>query len=531
MIKHIPFLLACSCFFFSSMAIAVGVNVSENQITLSLTSEPPNLDSSLSQDTTSGFVLGLVNEGLVNMNRHSQAEAGVAERWEVNGKEATFWLRKDARWSNGERITAHDFVYAWRRLVDPLTAASGSAFFAYILEYAEEIMAGTRPVTDLGVSAVDDWTLRVKLSRPAPYVLQVFSGTGYMPLNRQFVEAQGDRYGAEAQHILYNGPFKMDSWIHNSKIEMSRNPHYWGRQEIPLAGIQIGYITSDTRSLLNLYKNKELAELRLDENVLNDAANSGQRIRKAPTNCLAWVIMNMSADRPLQNKTLREAVRLAFDRDTYVNNIVGLPGTVKIDSPFTQRIRGINTTFQKEYPAAEITYDINAARQKLEAAKREMGVTDIPPLILLANETRQIEAEYIQSQLKSALGLTIRIDKQTFKQAIAKMQRSDFDMARAGFCGGSITDPVFFAGIFQSDSSFNRGGFNNAEYDQLLHTTHYTEDPQQRMDAFGKMQQLIFDEIPVIPTHQSAWVYIQDQRVKSLRRFPVVNYSKGYIAP
>lgn len=518
-------------FLFSAGCIAAGVDVPGNSVTLSLTSEPPNLDSSLSEDTTSSFILGLTNEGLVRIDPRGGIAPGVAQHWLVEDMQVTFWLRKDARWSDGRPVTAQDFVYSWRRLVDPKTAAAGSTFFAYVLENAEAILAGRKPVESLGVEAMDDYTLRVRLSRPVPYILTVLSGTAYMPLRRDFVEAQQGRYGADAGNLLSNGPFKLDAWRHNASMVLTQNKYYWDSADIKLDRIDIGYITADTRSLFNLYKSGELAALRLDENVLKDATQAGTRIRKAPTNCLAWLILNMRAGHPTGNLKLRQAIRAAFDRDQYVNKIVGLPGVRKIDSVFTRRIKGVKGSFQAEYPAREIEFDISRARELMGQALSEMGLASLPPLVLLANETRQIEAEFIQSQLMSALGIEIRVDKQTFKQAIAKMQRGDFDIARAGFCGGALRDPVFFAGIFNTGKPFNNGGYSDPKYDRLLDITHHTADAETRMHAFGQMQELLYEDVPIIPTHELAWIYVQDDRVKGFMRYPAVNFSRGFITP
>ena len=220
---------------------------------------------------------------------------------------------------------------------------------------------------------------------------------------------------------------------------------------------------------------------------------------------------------------------MAFDRDSYVNNVVGLPGTRKIESVFTRRIQGVTSNFQRGHPAPVIKFDIKKARQLVAEAKTEMGVDEIPPVILLANETRQIEAAFIQAQLGTALGLEIRVDKQTFKQAIAKMRAHDFDIARAGFCSGAIRHPVFFAGVFVTNGPFNGGVYANPEYDRLMNVTHSTADQTIRMAAFGKMQQLLYEDVPIIPSHESSYVYLQDDAVRGLVRYPANNFSRGYI--
>jgi len=500
--------------------VASGIDLESASITLALTSEPPNLDSSKSTDTVSSLILRMTHERLVEMDRRGKIIPGVAERWSRDGLEVTFWLRKEAQWADGVPLTAHDFVYAMQRLVDPVTAASGSTFFAYIIENALEILSGNLPPEKLGVRAVGDHVLKIKLSMPAPYYLSVFSSVNFGPLRQDFVESQKGRYAADAKNSLANGPYLIDSWTHASSLKLKKNPRYWNTEKVGLNEINFGYITSDTRSLLNLYKSKELASLRLSEEILKDALEYGLRVQKAPTNCLSWII-----DRVTSNLKIRQAIRFAIDRDAYTNVIVGLPGTRKIDTVFTRRMQGVNGSFQKEYPAPEIGYDLSRARQLIAEAKQELGVDKLPPLIMLINETRQIEAEFVQSQLINALGIELRIDKQTFKQSLVKMRGGDFDIARAGFCGGAMRDPVFFAGIFQSQSSFNDMNFNNPEYDSLMALTHGTDDQIIRMRAFDRMQHILFTEIPIIPTIESSWVYIQDPQLKGLNRYPVTDFS------
>ena len=526
---RLPLLFSITILMVSSLATAAGIDRDRNAITISLQSEPPNLDSSLSQDTTSGSILVLIQEGLVRSGERGEILPAVAASWEASDLEITFHLREDGFWQDGVPVVAEDFAYAWRRLVDPTTGASGSAFFAYVLNNAEEIMRGELPPEALGVEALDDRTLKVTLSRPVPYLLNVLAGTSYYPLRQDFVEAQQGRYGADAANLLANGPYTLESWVHNSSITLKRNPRYWLSEEIRLDEIDVGYITSDVRSLLNVYKSHELAALRLSEEILSDAMDSGLRIRKGPTNCLAWLTLNQQPGRLTAYPAFRQAVRYALDRDRYVNTIVGLPGTRKIESIFTRRIQGVSQNFQREHPATAIEFSIEKARSLIRELKLEMGVERLPPVVLLANETRQIEAEFLQAQLSAALDIEIRVDKQTFKQAIAKMQAHDYDIARAGFCGGTLTDPVFFAGIFVTNGPYNTGLYQNPAYDELMAITHSTGDQKVRMDAFGRMQQLLYEDIPIIPTHEMAYVYLQHDAVRGLRRYPAVNFSRGYI--
>ena len=508
---------------------AQGVDTENNAITISPRTEPPNLDSSMSEDTTSGQVLRMINEGLVRVGARGKILPGVAERWEMDVMKATFHLREDARWEDGKPVTAHDFVYAMQRLVNPKTGALGSTLFAYVLDGAEEIMRGERPPEELGVRALDDVTLELTLSRPVPYLLQVLSSTPYFPLRQDFVEAQGERHAADAVNLLSNGPFKLSSWVHSASLDFEVNDEYWDRENIGLDAQHVGYITADVRALLNLFNSGDIAALNLNEEILDEAANAGIRILKKPMNCIAWVSLNMREDRLTSDRRVREAIRLAFDRDSYVNSIIGLPGVMRIDSPFSRQIQGVKGSFPREYPSPEIDYDLNRARALIDEVRSERG-GELPPLVLLANETRQVEAEFIQAQLQSGLGLEVRVDKQTFKQAIAKMRQGAFDLTRLGFCGGQIRDPIVYATVFETNSPFNDNKYSNDRYDELIAMTHDTIDPVMRMEAFAEMQALLYRDIPIIPTHSYSYVYIEDARVKGLQRYPTVDFTRGYIA-
>ena len=507
---------------------AKGVDAEAKKITLALQSEPPNLDSSVSTDTTSGQILGLTNEGLVSLGRRGEIIPGMAERWEKDGLDVTFYLR-EALWSDGKPVTAHDFEYAFKRLVNPATGGGGSTFFAYILENGEAILQGEKSVETLGAEAIDDRTLKIRLSRPAPYYLTILSGSPWRPLRQDFVEAQDGRYGADAKNLLSNGPFVMTDWVHSSSLKLKRNPNYWDSANVHLNDIDFGYITSDTRSLLNLYKSGDLAALRLNEEILKDTLNSGLRVQKAPTNCLSWIMFNMRPERPTSNKKVRQAIRYALDRDRYGNIIVGLPGTRVVSSIFTSRMQGVNGSFQDEFPGPEIEYNLQKGRALIAEAKIEMGVDKIPPIVMLINETRQIEAEFVQSQLMNGLGLDVRVDKQTFKQSLVKFRNGEFDIARSGFCGGTLLDPVFFAGIFTSNSPYNDMAFHHDRYNELMNVTHFSADQSVRMQAFDAMQHILYEEVPIIPTIESAWVYVQDRALKGMQRYPNLDFSHARI--
>jgi ABC-type oligopeptide transport system substrate-binding subunit len=223
------------------------------------------------------------------------------------------------------------------------------------------------------------------------------------------------------------------------------------------------------------------------------------RIRKAQSNCASWFLINFDPDRPTSNINFRRAISLAIDRDAFVNDIIGMPGTTRIDGVFPSGVLGQNQSFQKEFP----------------------------PLNILTNETGLLQAEFMQGQLMNALGLEVRIEAQTFKQWVVKVMAGDFDISRDGYCSGGMTDPVFWAGIFESTSSWNTFGLHNARYDELMALTHNSGNQTERMTAFSEMQKILNDDVVVIPNHKMAIVYVQDKRLKKLSRYPKLDFSRG----
>ena len=193
-----------------------------------MASEPPQLDSTRATDQVSGFVLGHVMESLLRRGPGTTLLPGVAQTWEITPTGATFRLRDNARWSDGQPVTARDFVFAWRKIVDPANA-SEYAFFLYPLKNAEAINRGELPIESLGVRAVDDRTLVVDFERPTPYFDKLVVYATYGPVRQDFYESRNGRYGADADTMLYNGPFRITTWVHGAHLRLEKNPYYWDR--------------------------------------------------------------------------------------------------------------------------------------------------------------------------------------------------------------------------------------------------------------------------------------------------------------
>ena len=205
------------------------IDFENNAITIALREEPPQLDANRATDASSNVVLAHVMEGLLGYDIDAQLVPGVAERYEIREDGATFWLREDALWSDGVPVTARDFVFSWKRVLDPETA-SQYAFILYPIKNAEAINRGEMPVATLGVRAASDRILEVEFERPTPYFDKLVAYLTYFPVREDFYNSTNGRYGADADMLLYNGAYVLTDWVHGSTMRWVKNDKYWNRE-------------------------------------------------------------------------------------------------------------------------------------------------------------------------------------------------------------------------------------------------------------------------------------------------------------
>lgn len=487
-------------------------------ITSFLRTEPPQLNSSLSTDQVSGMILGHVMEGLLRYDKNNQLAPGVAERWEIRRDGATFWLRQDARWSDGGAVTARDFVFSWRLALDPANA-SEYAFILYPVKNAEAVNKGEMPLATLGVTALDDHTLVVEFERPLAYFDKLVAFPTYFPIREDFYASTQGSFGSDARTLLFNGPFLISRWVHGASLLMKKNLNYWDHQRIKINVLDFAYITSDANASLNLFKDNKIASTSLLAENLTNALEQDWHIERFMDGSVFYIEFNHREGRPTGNLNLRKAMQYANDPAELVYKVTKLPGYLPGESLFPVWLKGVNGFFREEYPAPVATPNLEKARRYLEQAKRELGVTEIPPLVLLTgdNPISNIQSEYYQQVFRKSLGLDIKIDKQIFKQRLAKMLSGDFDMVLAGW-GPDYDDPLTFGDLLASWNLNNRGRYSNPEIDKWVRVAQTSQDPKTRMDAFGEIQQIIFDDAAHLYNYERGVTYVVNPQMQGLVR-------------
>lgn len=521
-----------------SVAATSGIDQESHSISLVSMFEPPQLDSTRTQDASSSFVLGHLMEGLLRLNEHNEIKPAIAESWEIREDGATFYLRHGATWSDGAPVTAHDFVFAWRLVADPKTA-SPYAFLIYPLKNAEAITNGELPPEALGVSAVGDYQLSVEFGSPVPYFDKLATFTTLLPIREDFYNSRNGKYGADKEDLLFNGPYVLADWIHGASYVMKKNPAYWDAARIRLDAINIAYITSDSNAMINLYRDGRVAMVGMDSGLGSDSLKmvlqAGWPIRQMRDGSVWYLEMNHRADRVTRNRNFRKALQLSIDKNEFVYRVLKTPGIIPADSIFPVWLRGSTGLFQQEYPPRRIVVDYAEARRYLEKAKAELGVQKIPPVTLLFDDTQSAlkQAQYFQSNFREQLGIEVRLDPQIFKQRIAKMQAGDFDLVMMGWVP-DYNDPLTFGDLFSSWNPNNRGRYSNPEVDRWVRVAQNSADTAERMAAFGRIQDLLIDDVALIPNYERGQSYVQDPRLKGVVRRAIgtdPDFTNAYIVP
>jgi oligopeptide transport system substrate-binding protein len=538
----LPWLFACSVLlasvtfapFLLTKAGAAAVDVGQQTITIALTQEPPSLDATQATDTVSFFVLGHINEGLVRYDRRGRIVPAVASDWVVGDHNIDFTLREDARWSDGSQLTSADFVYAWQLLMDPATAAPYASIMLPI-KNAAAISRGELPPAALGVTALSARQLRVELERPCGYCISLMAHATFFPIKQTFRETQGSRYGSEANSLLFNGPFTLSHWTHGARLTLTRNPHYWDREAITLTAINIDYITEDNRARLNLFRDGSIALASLGAETVADAASQSMRLRTFVSGGLSYLRFNVGPTRLMSEVKLRRALSLVFDSNEFVNKVIGIPGYKPSISFFPTWLPGASRSFAEEHPPLKPMRDLARAKRLVEEVKQELGGGDLPTITLLtvASPTGAKVAEYLQGLAAQHLGMSVKIDQQTFKQYLAKAAQGDFDLAISSWYP-DFNDVVTYADLLASWNGNNRGYYNNPDYDKTLDILLGSVDAQERMTAAARLQDIIREDVPVIPMAETGSAYLQHPKLRGVVRRvlgPDPDYSRAKVLP
>ncbi|MCU5324311.1 peptide ABC transporter substrate-binding protein [Bacillus thuringiensis serovar pingluonsis] len=492
------------------------LNRTENQ-------EIPTMDVSKSTDTLGSQILGNTMEGLYRLDKDNKPIPAAAESStkSEDGKKYTFKLRKDAKWSNGDPVTAKDFVYAWQRLLDKNTAAE-YAFIAFYIKNAEAINKGEKPLTDLGAKAVDDYTLEVELEKPVPYFLNLMAFPSYYPLNEKFVKEKGDKFGLEADTTLYNGPFVMASWKHEQGWQLKKNDKYWDNKTVKLEEINYS-VVKEVATKVNLYDTGSIDFTLLSGEFVDKYKSNKEEYGEYSEASTFFLRLNQKRngqDTPLKSKKLREAIALSIDKKGLANVILN-NGSKATDQLVPKGLatgpdgKDYQDTFKNG-----LKYNPKKGAAAWEEAKKELGKDQITIELLSYDDgTAKKIADYFKDQIEKNLkGVTVNTKIQPFKQKLKLESAQDYEVSFAGW-SPDYSDPMTFIDMFESKSPYNQMSYSNPKYDEMVKKAgnELLSDPKKRWETLGKAEKLFLEEdAGLIPLYQTGRAYVMKPNVKGI---------------
>jgi oligopeptide transport system substrate-binding protein len=468
--------------------------------------EPESIDPAVITGQLDGRICYALFEGLLHFDRFGKPQPGIAESWDLSsdGKIYTFHLRANARWSNGDPVTAKDFLLSWKRILLPETA-SEYAYLLYHVKNAQPFNEGTlKDFGGVGLTAIDDRTFRVELEAPVPYFLDLCSFATLLPVHLATVEKYGDDW-IKPDKLVNNGPFLLKEWRLNYRIRLQKNPLYWDASHVALETIDALPIDNSITAY-NFYASK-VADLILDKGLtppsLIPELKSRPDFHAAPFLGNYFIRFNVKR-KPLADVRVRQAFAMAIDRERIVQKITqaGEPPAYSFTPP------GTASGYQ---PPKMFGRDVQKARRLLAEAGYPDG-KGFPTVTYLYDSKKLNEdiAVEIQNMLSDALGVHIELQKQEWKVYLNSLSSLDYDFARSSWVG-DYNDPNTFIDCFLSGGGNNRTGWSSKEYDDLVAAAALEPDNAKRSQIFHQAEEILLNHgTPICPLYYYVGIQIYD---------------------
>ena len=485
----------------TAAVVPAGVQLAEKQtLVRNNGSEVQSLDPHKIEGVPESNINRDLFEGLLISDVDGKPSPGVAEKWENKDfKVWTFHLRKDAKWSDGTPVTAQDFVYSWQRLANPNTASPYASYLQYgHIVNIDDIIAGKKPITDLGVKALDDHTFEVTLSEPVPYFYKLLVHSYVSPVPRAAVEKFGEKWTQPA-NIVTNGAYKLKDWVVNERIVLERNTNYWDNAKTVINQVTYLPISSEVTDV-NRYRSGEI-----DMTYNNMPIELFQKLKKEIPNevhvdpylCTYYYEIN-NQKAPFNDVRVRTALKLALDRDIIVNKVKNqgdLPA-YSFTPPYTDGAKLVEPEWFKWSQEKR-----NEEAKKLLA---EAGYTAEKPLTfdLLYNtsDLHKKLAIAAASIWKKNLGANVKLENQEWKTFLDTRHQGNYDVSRAGWCA-DYNEPTSFLNMVLSDSSNNTVHYKSPAFDKLIADTLKVTDEAQRSELYSKAEQQLDKDSAIVPVY------------------------------
>jgi oligopeptide transport system substrate-binding protein len=496
-------------------------------LSVNLTQEPPEMNSILTTSTGSGNVLRHIMEGLVELDENDIAQPGMAESWDISDDKMTytFHLREGAKWTNGEEVTANDFVFSWNQLFTPKTGAPYAGTWAPLIQGAEELLNAKdgdveEALKNVGYKAIDDYTLEVKLTGPYDYFIDVVAFYSFLPVNEKGYKDMGgqDKYAQEADAIVTNGAFTMEEWSHEDRILLKKNPDYWRADDVKLDTVEMRMI-SDANAALNEFKAGDIDMTNVNGEQRKALLEDGQEVLGFADGG-SWYLEYNTTLPGLDNAKVRKALTLAVDAQKYVEKVV-LNDSVVANSLVPPAIgQGKFHESVGDLLNRPTNGDFSEAVKLLDEGLAEAGINKAdfkPEMIIDDTTTANTYGAYIKEQFKTVLGIELEVSPMTYNARLDRMESKDFSIVLAGW-GPDYNDPMTFLDLFVSGAGNNHTSYSNPEYDNLVAAARMEADTETRNGMLKQIEEIIAKDCPIGVIYYRTTDYVLSEGVTGVTR-------------
>ena len=480
------------------------------------------MDSTVVDDAMSFNAITAITDGLTTVDVKGNTIPGIAKSWDVsnNGLTYTFHLR-DAKWANGDDVTAQDFVYSWHRII------KNAGNYAYMLgsegasiKNADSLIDLGTTATDeqlntLGIKATDDKTVVVDLEKNVPYFVGLMSFPCYFPQNQKFVEKCGKNYATKPEYILGNGAYKMTKWIKGNKATFTKNDKYYDAKSVKTKNLEM-YLVQDPKTAAQNFDNGKVDYATINSTLV-DKYKGKDTFKAIREGYLAYLICNFKAD-TTANKNLRHALSYAINRKDLCDNILkdgSQPATGFVPAQLCKSPSGKDF---REESGKYVDYDVKKAQEYLDVAKKELGTDTITVDLLYGTDESPMDtfAEYLQGSFTKLKGLKVNMVATVKKDRIYNREASgNFQIACTRWAP-DYADPTTFLNVLASSNSNNYGKWENAQYNSLLKQAQNETDVNKRWNELLEAEKVMMDDMPNIPVVQTGTAALQAKNVKGL---------------
>ena len=503
-------------------------------------SEIPTLDPQLANSVPSNTAILHIQEPLVRMY-NGVIEPGAAESWEISpdGLTYTFHLR-DAVWSDGKAVTAYDYEYGVKRLVNPETG-SPYAWFACYIKNGDACAYSGMDLNELGVKALDEKTLQFELEYVADYFLQVISNACYVATRQDLVEQYGQDFAATAEKNVYNGPFVVKEVKTGDRVILAKNENYWNADQTKLEEVEI-IVVANSNTAVDMYNAGDLDYVQVPSDLKDIYADQIKEFFDGSNDFL-----RVKQDDPnveTHNKNLRLAINYAINRAEFITLT---SNDVYAANPryVLPQVAGVEKTYGEEYPyeAYPVNGDVAKAQEYLAEALKELGceAADIDlELLTTDTENSKKQAEVLQQQIQNALGIKITIKQVPYKDRLSMESKHEFELVFTGWAP-DYSDPYTYLELQIGSAYYNYGGYNKDfegnvienDFDKYMEIAATTQDKQERMDALFAAEKQLLEDGGIVPLLLRRVLYMKNDKLEGLALYFLgarIDFTRAYWA-